>query len=175
MTSSTIPTQLYGQTGPEYTLKREKAKHRLMAEMHLNGFTNIEIAEAFKCSPVTIAYALKQGWLVDYMTMRAAESGEDEREKMAANGRAAMTRIVEMSELCHSPAVKFAANRELVDRWLGKTPQTITHVNKNVIEQTDEELMEGVQAVLKARAQPSPVLQEITYDDEPSLPAFAAE
>jgi hypothetical protein len=160
MTSTTQPNQLYGQTGPEYVLKREKAKHRLMAEMHLNGFTNLEIAEAFKCTAVAVAYTLKQSWLIDYMTQRAAESGEDEREKMAANGRAAMSRIVEMSELCHNPGVKFAANKELVDRWIGKTPQTITHINKNVTEQTDEELMEGVQAVLKERAKPRQVVPD---------------
>lgn len=164
--NSTLPMAFHGAIDAPVQIKRERAKHRLMAEMSINGHTQIEIAKFFEIAPSSVSSVLRQPYIQTYMQERLQDVGDDFREQIVAQGKAAFARIVDLSETARSEQVKLSANEKLLDRYLGKAVQPIEQINKPIEQQTNEELLEGVKAVLKERGR-LPVLDNIpTFEQE---------
>lgn len=128
----------YDATQP---IKHENIKHRLMIMMALNCSTNKEIADATGYSPGYVSQVLRQPWARARMQEFMRVEGENLRELIQREGLRSFRNVVDIAnnELV-KPEVRLNANKEIIDRFLGKAVQPVTTVAAKPAELTDEEL-----------------------------------
>lgn len=122
--SPTDPLGLHADPVPVQDVTSEKPWHRLAIMMAGQGCTVTEIAERLDRSVGWVSLLLRQPWARERLTQEIALSGRDEISTLLKGaGPDAVRRIVYLSEEAENEAVKLAANRELLDRLLGKAVQ----------------------------------------------------
>ena len=113
---------LFGATKGYTKYKHEKPEHRLMLWYRLQGYNVKETAQLTGYTPQTISNISKQPWFQSAFIELAAAQGKDaitsflEGEVMPA-----LERVVSLAQNGDSDNVRLAANRELLDRFLGKS------------------------------------------------------
>lgn len=118
----------------------EKPLHRMMCELSLNGFSNVEIATQLKKNPMTVSNTLREPWCLQYMDEQARERANDLRERQAFEAEQAYIRVVDIAKNTLSDKIKLDANKTLIERGWGKVPDTINITNKDVKQMSNEEL-----------------------------------
>ena len=112
---------LFGATKSYLHYKRENFQHRLMLWYKLQGFTNKEVAQALGYHEVSVGQVTKQPWFQEAFCKLAAEMGKDACTTfLEGEVLPALQRTADMARNGESEAVRLAANRELLDRFLGK-------------------------------------------------------
>lgn len=113
--------RLFGPRKSYLEIKRERPEHRLMMWMTLQGQRADEIAVATGYTSNSVRNIQKQPWFQDAFCKLADEMGKD-RVQSFLKGQVmeAIERTVELAQNADSDAVKLAANKEILDRFLGK-------------------------------------------------------
>lgn len=113
--------RLFGPQKAYNEIKREKPTHRLILWMTLQGQKIAEIAVSVGCTEGHVRNVQKQPWFQDSFCKLAEEMGKDAVQTfLKGEVMPAILRTVELSKTADSDAVKLAANRDLLDRFLGK-------------------------------------------------------
>ena len=128
----------------------ETPLHRRVAELSLQGFTNIEIAGMVQRSRMTVSNILRQPHARKYMINEAKRTVQDEVK--AFLDAELMPSLSAMKTIRDDPTAKasdrLAAAKEITDRRLGRAAQPFITNDKPVTELTAEELDAEVQRVL---------------------------
>jgi hypothetical protein len=112
---------LFGATKGYVNVKRERFEHRLMLWYKLQAFNNNEVAQLCGVTPQTVSNVTKQPWFQEAFCKLAAEMGKDACTTfLEGEVLPALQRTADMARNGESEAVRLSANRELLDRFLGK-------------------------------------------------------
>lgn len=113
--------RLFGERRSYLEIKRERPEHRLVLWLTLEGQSPKTIAASFGRTTEWVRNLRRQPWFQDAFCKLSAEMGRDAVQALL-KGEAvpAILRTVELAKNADSDAVRLAANRELLDRFLGK-------------------------------------------------------
>jgi len=113
-----------------HEVQSEKPWHRLAIMMACNGSTVTEIAEKLERTVAWVSILLRQPWARERLTREIMAAGRNEIETLLKSaGPDAIRRIVQLSESSANENVKLAANRDILDRLLGKAVQKVEATN----------------------------------------------
>ena len=113
---------LFGATPSYQGYKREKPEHRLMLWHRLNGHNVKETAILTGYSAQTVSQVCKQPWFQEAFCKMTTEMGKDAVETfLEGEVLPALQRTVAIAIGGETDAVRLAANRELLNRYLGKS------------------------------------------------------
>lgn len=105
-----------------HVIKHERPEHRLMLWLKLNGHSNKEVANTTGYAYHTVCQVVKQPWFVENFCRLSSEMGKDSVQTfLEGEVMDALHRTVELAKNADSDAVKTANNREILDRFLGKS------------------------------------------------------
>lgn len=114
--------QLFGSRPSYQLLKKERPEHRLILWRKLQGQTTKEIASQMSLSEVTVRNVCKQPWFIENFCRQAKELGSDVVQTyLKGEVMPALVRTVALAEDSKIDTVRLAANREILDRFLGKS------------------------------------------------------
>lgn len=121
---------LFGTLPSYWIVKKEKPAHRMMLWLTLQGHKTKEIAAALRVTPQTVLKIQKQPWFLEGFKSLALEMGKDVMKTfLETQALPAIMRVVDLAQAADSDAVRLAANREILDRFLGK-PVVRAEVNE---------------------------------------------
>jgi hypothetical protein len=122
LTEQAGPDSLWQDPVPLQDVASEKPWHRLAIMLAAQGCTVTNIARKLDKSVSWVSLLLRQPWARERLVSELMTEGRDELDVLIKGaGPEAFKRIMQMGESAESEAVKFAANKEIVDRHLGKT------------------------------------------------------
>lgn len=121
-------TPLQNLSVPRFENQKEQPWHRTMAWMMAKGFTQKEIAQAVSKSEATVSLAARQSFMKQMVVDIIAEFQLNDESAMnllrAAQGGAAQA-LIALATSASSETVKLNANREILDRVLGRPVQFV--------------------------------------------------
>lgn len=113
---------LFGTSQGYVKYKKEKPEHRRMLWFRLEGYNVKETAQLTGYTPQSVSQICKQPWFVEAFCQLSAERGKDAVNTfLEGEVLPALTRTLALAQSADSDAVKLAANREILDRFLGKS------------------------------------------------------
>ena len=113
---------LFGATKAYVRYKKEKFEHRLMLWYKLQGFSQKEVAQLLGVTPQTVSNVTLQPWFQEAFVALSTEMGKSAVETfLEGEVLPALQRTAEIARSGESEAVRLAANREILDRFLGKS------------------------------------------------------
>lgn len=116
------PDALFGDSLSYHLYKKEKPEHRLMLWLRLQGHNVKETAALTGYTPQTVSQVSKQPWFREAFCRLASEMGKDAVQTfLEGEVLPALQRTVDLAANAESEAVRLAANREVLDRFLGKS------------------------------------------------------
>lgn len=140
---------LYGQSQAYQTYKKERPEHRLMLWHRLQGRSVKETALLTGYTPQSVSNICRQPWFQEAFVRLSSEMGKDSVQQfLAGEVLPAMQRTVELATNGESEAVRLAANREILDRFLGKST---VKVEQKVSGQIDNVVYDAAQLLLESR------------------------
>lgn len=148
------------------TMQHEKPVHRLMQEMHMEGYSIREIASATKYCEEQVSTILRQPWARKRM-IEQAKKGVKETLSAVLEELALPTlkEIVALGNKQETPAAtQLACKQEVLNRFLGRPTQPIVQEQKDPKSLTNEELQAEVAKVLAA--QPA---EGLTFNDSEAV------
>jgi hypothetical protein len=153
--NATIKEGLQGDFDPVRFISQEKPVHRTMVNMCAAGYTNKEISDFTGYCVVTVATVLKQPWARQYLIKEAKKTVQDEiKEILEREAPGSLKVLVAVRDNTSSrDSDRLTAANSLLDRFLGKPTQPISHEQKPPSEMTDEELRKQVEAELASQKQ----------------------
>ena len=120
------PDALWHDPVPLQDVQSEKPWHRLAILLAAQGCTVTEIAEKLERTVPWVSLLLRQPWARERLSQEINRAGRDEIETLLrANGVEALRRVFALGEEAENESVKLAANREILDRLLGKPVQKV--------------------------------------------------
>lgn len=126
---------LYGSSSGYRLYKKEKPEHRLMLWYRLQGYSVKETALLTGYHTNTVAAICKQPWFLEAFTTLSREFGENAVQRvLEGEVIPAIRRTVELAENATSEAVKLAANKEILDRFLGKSTVKVEQKSTGKVE-----------------------------------------
>ena len=137
------PDSLYQDPVPLQDVASEKPWHRLAIMLAAKGCTVTEIAEKLERSISWVSLLLRQPWARERLTSELMAEGRDELSVLIKGASAeAFKRVMYLSEAAENEAVRLAANREILDRHLGKP---VAKVNQEIkaLEAEERRLLGG--------------------------------
>lgn len=113
---------LFGDSVAYQSYKKEKFEHRLMLWHRLKGLSVKETAALTGYTPQSVSQICKQPWFREAFVRLAAETGKDAMQTLIEGAVVpAFQRLEELAVTAESESVQFACNKEIIDRFLGKT------------------------------------------------------
>ena len=142
---------LHNPTDPRWTLKREKYEHRLIIYLKCNGFTNREIANKTGFHIVTINNVCKQSWARAIILAEITRAGRDQVETvLQGEALESVLKLIDIRDDDKTPVeVKRKAANDLLDRYMGKPNQPITHAEVDPRQLSDIQLAEIAKKALR--------------------------
>lgn len=137
------PDSLHADPIAAIDVDSEKPWHRLAILLAAQGYTTVEIAEKLGFNLSWVSLLLRQPWARQRLIDEINKAGRSEIETILKGaGAAAMQRIVHISEEAKNEAVRLAANKEIIDRLLGKAVERLEVVKKPALDlaQVNQEL-----------------------------------
>lgn len=135
---------LHNPSDPRWTLKREKLEHRLIIYLKCNGFTNREISDRTGFHICTINNLCKQPWARSIILSEITKAGRD-RVETVLQGQA-LESVLNLIDIANDPKspieTKRKANNDLLDRYMGKPNQPVTHTEVDPKTLSTAQLME---------------------------------
>jgi hypothetical protein len=121
---------LFGASRSYVAYKKEKPEHRLILWYRLQGYSVKETATLSGYTPQTVSNVCGQPWFQDAFVHLSEEMGKDVvKTFLEGEILPAFERTANLARSAESEAVRLAANKELMDRYLGKPT---VHVDQKV-------------------------------------------
>ncbi len=113
---------LFGDSLSYQTYKREKFEHRLMLWYRLQGMSVKETASLTGYTPQSVSQVCKQPWFREAFCRLAKEQGKDALQTLIEGAVIpAFQRLEDLATGAESEQVRLAADKEILDRFLGKS------------------------------------------------------
>lgn len=141
---STTPggdNDLHNPKPPTFVIQSEKAEHRLLIALKMQGYSNREIARTSGYSEAWLSQFFRQDWVRKRIADDVTQSGLQALEKLIES--VAVDSIFTLVDLRDNapPAVRRQAADSLLDRYLGKPTQKVITNNVNVnVDALDDEI-----------------------------------
>lgn len=140
---------LFGDSEPHKARQKEQPVHRLFVMLKAQGFTNKEIAEKTGVVPQTVCEALKQPWARIRLRQELEQAGRDALHGLlASQAEDSVWTLIEVRDKPNAlDRDRITAADKLLDRYLGKPNQPITHASTvDASSVGDEELLKIVRS-----------------------------
>lgn len=112
---------LFGNRPAYLVIKHERPVHRMILWMTVQGQKPSEIATALRVTTETVRRTQKQPWFQESFIKLSSEMGKDAVQSfLKGEVMEALVRTVALAKAADSDAVKLAANKDILDRFLGK-------------------------------------------------------
>lgn len=131
---------LHNRLEPNVDIKHERIQHRKMAWMIAKGLTQREVAKEMGYTEGWVSQVCRQPWFTEMVVEELSRVGRNVVEeifKNAAPGSA--LKLIELRDNAESESVQLSATKELLDRYLGKAPQTVLHGDAEAVDDPKEE------------------------------------
>jgi len=143
LNSTTPGGDLHNVKPPTFTIQSEKAEHRLLIALKLQGYSNREIARTSGYTEAWLSQFFRQDWVRQRLAETIEASGLQALEKLIES--TAVDSIYTLVDLRDDettpPAVRRQAADSLLDRYLGKPTQKVVTNNLNVnVDAIDDEI-----------------------------------
>jgi hypothetical protein len=126
---------LFGGLTSYELIKREKPEHRQILWQRIRGLSVKEIAAVSGFSTYTVNRVCAQPWFRDAFVRLTTELGKNAVTKfLEGEVMSALERTVGLAVGAESEAVRLAANREILDRFLGKSTVKVEQTVEGKIE-----------------------------------------
>lgn len=114
--------KLFGKAPHSYqAIKKERPQHRVILWATINGHKTEEVAALVGLTKQQVSVIKGQPWFRDAFVRITTEMGTDMFKKtLEGEAVPALQRVAELSKTAESEAVRLAANKEILDRFLGK-------------------------------------------------------
>lgn len=143
------PDALFGQSPAYQAYKKEKPEHRLILWLRLQGHNVKETAALTGYTPQSVSNICKQPWFLDAFARLSTEMGKDQVQTfLEGEVLPAIQRTAALAQSAESEAVRLAANREILDRFLGKST---VKVESKVSGQIDNVVYDGAKLLEEQR------------------------
>lgn len=169
-----------GTTSYYENAKSEQGWHRLLSFMKARGLSNKECAEKLGKTEATISQVSRAPWFREQLEAVIMEEGRDSLREVL-NGEvlnSVYTLIDVRDDVAAKGSERIAAASALIDRVLGKAPQTIQHVDGGRSEAAKEQTridadLALVEAELNALGANGPQTAKLGEADFVSVPILA--
>jgi transposase-like protein len=120
----------HGVKPPNRKIAKERSQHRLAAYMFAMGVSQTEIARRLDVEIATVSQWWRQPFMQEFVKEEMANTGRDTLSKVIAGAAvdSVFTLITLRDEKTTPASVKRACCSELLDRAMGKAPQTVHNV-----------------------------------------------
>lgn len=132
---------LFGAKPSYQLIKHERPEHRLILWLKLQSHSTEEIAAQTGYTKVHIRNICKQPWFIENFCRLAKEIGTDAvKTFLEGEVMPALVRTVALAQDSKVDAVKLAANKEILDRFLGKSVvrAEVNSTSKSTVEITHD-------------------------------------
>jgi len=131
MTGLEEPSDFHGARHASREIQKERAQHRLAAYLFTTGLSQKAIAERLDVSPGTISTWWRQSWMQDLVKHEMALAGRDTLQDIIKGAATdSVFTLITLRDDHETPAsVRRQCCSEILDRALGKAPQTVHNVN----------------------------------------------
>ena len=121
------PPPFHNARDPQYTIQTEKAQHRVMCYMKIEGCSNLEIARRLEVSAVCVSNVLRQPWAQKFMVEEIRRTGGNEVQVLLEGAVAdSVRKLIEIRDTAEADRDALNAANSLLDRVYGKPNQPIT-------------------------------------------------
>lgn len=127
---------LFGRESTGYApLKTEKPEHRLMLWYRLQGYNVKETALLSGYQYNHVARICRQQWFISAFIKLAAEAGKDSVQTfLEGEVLPALQRTVDLAQNAEGENTRLAANKEILDRFLGKSTVKVESKSSGTID-----------------------------------------
>jgi predicted XRE-type DNA-binding protein len=113
---------LFGAKQAYLKIKGENFQHRLLLWYKLQGFKNVECARLLGYTQPWVSNVTRQPWFQHAFCALASEMGKDAVDTfLEGTVMPALEQVAHLSQSGESDAIKLAASKEILDRYLGKS------------------------------------------------------
>lgn len=136
-----IADPLYNVKPPKLELKHEKAAHRLMTDLAMEGLTAVEIAEQTGFHPATVRNVIRQYWAQKRLTEGLNSARQQVVASMQEEVYNSWQKLLELRDSCDKPEVIAKVCESHLDRVFGKATQPLAvYDGVDLDKLSDEEL-----------------------------------
>lgn len=127
---------LHQKLRPNHDIKHERFWHRQVAFMVAKGMSQTEIANELGKSNAWISQVVRQPWFSKLVLKELHSSGRTAVDEIFKNAAAASAlKLIEIRDNPKTPiGVALNAADKLLDRYMGKAPQTLRHEDGGQVE-----------------------------------------
>lgn len=157
-----IEDGLFNPNASMFLYVREKPWHRFAAECAAAGHTIPEIASACGKTVSAVRRALAQPFAQERIVKQAAKNASEEiREILEQAAPESLRRVIKLAEAgaasddIELKKLAAAQDREILDRFLGKSAQPITHAQGVDVKKLTEAELDNIIATATERPSPS--------------------
>jgi len=120
---------LHNRLNPNHKIKHERFWHRQVAFMVAKGMSQTEIAKELGKTDAWISQVVRQPWFSKLVLKELHSSGRTAVDEIFKNAAAASAlKLIEIRDNPKTPVgVALNAADKLLDRYMGKAPQTLRH------------------------------------------------
>jgi len=131
MTGHEEPSDFHGVREPDRDIQRERSVHRLAAYLFTTGLSQKAIAERLNVAATTVSTWWRQPWMQDLVKHEMALAGRDTLQDIIKGAATdSVFTLITLRDAQETPAsVRRQCCSEILDRALGKAPQTVHNVN----------------------------------------------
>lgn len=136
---------LHGAQDPDFNILHEKPEHRAILLLKMQLMTNKEVSEKTGYSQPWISQVCRQPWFRQrLLSMLHAEGLDPIQAILKPAAEDSIFRVMDLAENAASETVKLAANREILDRYLGKSVTKVENFDGGKVPKAEDlEKMDG--------------------------------
>lgn len=155
--NTALADALHNDIDPQRTRVRERPVDRQMQELAVQGYTHKEIARTLGVTTNTVSNTLRQPWAREHMIERMQRSANEEiRALLEGAAPGSVKRTIELAEKNAGTELGFKADKEIMDRFMGKSVQPLSREAKDMEKLSDEELEAIAAGALVAPGEDAP-------------------
>lgn len=138
-----VTMPMFNPSAPGYLLKRERPEHRVIIYLKCQGLNYREIARKTGWSSCGVSNVCRQPWAQKIILSEITKAGRDQVEALLNTED--INSLMKLVELRDDPNVVPETQRkcavDLLDRKYGRPNQPITHIDGDIKQMSDAELL----------------------------------
>lgn len=135
MSEPEVDALFANKQGSYGTVRTEKPEHRLMLWYRLQGYNVKETAILTGYQYNQVAKVCKQTWFISAFVKLAAEMGKDSVQTfLEGEVLPALQRTIDLAQNAEGENTRLAANKEILDRFLGKSTVKVESKSSGTID-----------------------------------------
>lgn len=144
--STATPIPLFGeQPEPAILLKKERLRHRLIADFLLEGMSHVDIAKQLNVTPAMVNYVANQPFVREYALGKMEQHSDKALSKLHEATEKAAEELIKLINDAENQEVKRKACINVLEFKYGKPNQPYSKTEKPAKDMSDDEIAKFLQ------------------------------